>query len=68
MFVDPALGSDALDYFLVTGKQKGTLHWVRTDAFPRKTGGKGERAERRGNRGRNEEDELEACEAMLLDV
>jgi len=30
--------------------------------------GKGERAETRGKRGRNEEDELEACVAILLDV
>lgn len=37
LFVESDLGAQALDYFLVTGRQKGTLHWIRTDAFPRKT-------------------------------
>ncbi|MGH9370592.1 MAG: hypothetical protein ACRD15_03570 [Vicinamibacterales bacterium] len=37
LFVDPALASEALAYFLETGKQKDTLHWVRTDGFPRET-------------------------------
>jgi len=37
LFVDTALAADALDYFLDTGKQKDTLHWIRTDAFPRET-------------------------------
>ena len=35
LFVDPSLGVEALDFFLKTGKQNGTQHWVRTDAFPR---------------------------------
>ena len=26
---------EALDFFLKTGKQDGTHHWVRPDAFPR---------------------------------
>ena len=37
LFVDPSLGAEALDYFLETGKQKETLHWIRTDALPRET-------------------------------
>ena len=41
LFVAPALGAEALDYFLETGKQKDTLHWNRTDAFPRETVWKG---------------------------
>ena len=35
LFVDPALCSEALGHFLETGKQKDTLHWIRTDGFPR---------------------------------
>ena len=41
LFVAPGLGAEALDYFLETGKQKDTLHWNRTDAFPRETVWKG---------------------------
>ena len=37
LFVDPALGAEALDHFLKTGTQKKTRHWIRTDAFPRET-------------------------------
>jgi hypothetical protein len=37
LFADAALGAEALDHFLKTGKQVGTLHWVRTDAFARET-------------------------------
>jgi hypothetical protein len=37
LFVDSALAVEAPDFFLQTGKQKGTLHWVQTDAFPRTT-------------------------------
>jgi len=50
LFVDPSLGAEALDHFLETGKQKDTLHWVRTDAFLARLCGKGERAERRAER------------------
>ena len=41
LFVDPSLGAEALDHFLETGKQKETLHWIRTDAFARETVWKG---------------------------
>ena len=43
LFVEPSLGAEteALDYFLETGKQKETLHWIRTDAFARETVWKG---------------------------
>jgi hypothetical protein len=41
LFVDPSLGAEALDYFLETGKQKETLHWIRTDAVPRETAWEG---------------------------
>ncbi len=41
LFVDPSLGAEALDYFLETGKQKETLHWIRTDGFARETVWKG---------------------------
>jgi hypothetical protein len=37
LFVDPSLGAEALDHFLEMGKQKETLHWIRTDSFPRET-------------------------------
>ena len=37
LFVDPSLGAEALDHFLKTGAQKETLHWIRTDGFPRET-------------------------------
>jgi hypothetical protein len=35
LFVDSERALEALDFFLKTGKQNGTQHWVRTDAFPR---------------------------------
>ena len=35
LFVDSERALEALDFFLKTGKQDGTQHWVRTDAFPR---------------------------------
>ena len=35
LFSDRELAVDALDFFLKTGRQNGTQHWVRTDAFPR---------------------------------
>ena len=41
LFVEPSLAAEALDYFLETGKQKETLHWIRTDAFARETVWKG---------------------------
>lgn len=41
LFVDPCLGAEALDHFLERGKQKETLHWIRTDGFPRATVWKG---------------------------
>jgi hypothetical protein len=37
LFVEPALGLEALDYFLQTGKQKRSRHWFRTDAILRQT-------------------------------
>jgi hypothetical protein len=37
LFVETAVGVEALDYFLQSGRQKATLHWVRTDAFARET-------------------------------
>ena len=37
LFVDRAVVLEALEFFLQTGKQKETLHWVRSDAFPRET-------------------------------
>jgi hypothetical protein len=35
LFVDADRALEALSFFLKTGKQDGTQHWVRTDAFPR---------------------------------
>ena len=35
LFVDSDRALEALDFFLKTGKQDGTQHWIRTDAFPR---------------------------------
>jgi hypothetical protein len=35
LFVDSERALEALDFFLKTGRQNGTQHWVRTDAFPR---------------------------------
>ena len=35
LFVDSERAFEALDFFLKTGKQNGTQHWVRADAFPR---------------------------------
>jgi hypothetical protein len=35
LFGDRELAVEALDFFLKTGKQNRTQHWVRTDAFPR---------------------------------
>ena len=67
LFVAPALGAGALDYFLETGKQKDTLHWNRTDAFPLETVWKGGQAARRGKRGRKEEANV-SVETILLDV
>ena len=55
LFVDPSLGAEALDYFLETGKQKETLHWIRTDAVPRETvweGRAGREAWEKGQEGR----------------
>jgi hypothetical protein len=37
LFVPETLARRALDCFLTTGKQDAALHWVRIDAFPRKT-------------------------------
>src|ERR1700682_5892917 len=67
LFVDPSLGAEALDYFLETGKQKETLHWIRTDAVPRETVWEGRAGGRRGKRARKEEGEREAS-TILLDV
>ena len=35
LFGHRELAVEALDFFLKTGKENGTQHWVRTDAFPR---------------------------------
>jgi hypothetical protein len=35
LFVDADRALEALDFFLKTGKQDGTQHWVGTDGFPR---------------------------------
>jgi hypothetical protein len=35
LFVNSERALEALGFFLQTGKQNGTQHWVRTDAFPR---------------------------------
>jgi hypothetical protein len=35
LFVDSDRAVEALEFFIETGKQSGTQHWVRTDAFPR---------------------------------
>jgi hypothetical protein len=35
LFVESERVLEALDFFLHTGQQKGQLHWVRTDGFPR---------------------------------
>jgi hypothetical protein len=35
LFVDSERSLEALAFFLKTGKQNETQHWVRTDAFPR---------------------------------
>ena len=37
LFVSEELAGQALACFLATGKQDRALHWVRIDAFPRKT-------------------------------
>jgi hypothetical protein len=34
LFVPLPLRTEALDDFLKTGKQKKTMHWIRTEAFP----------------------------------
>lgn len=35
LFVNSERAIETLESFLKTGKQNGTQHWVRTDAFPR---------------------------------
>jgi hypothetical protein len=35
LFVSPDLAREALDFFLEAGKQKPTMHWVRTGGIPR---------------------------------
>jgi hypothetical protein len=35
LFVDAALAADALEHFLLSGRQKTSLRWVRGDAFAR---------------------------------
>jgi hypothetical protein len=35
LVVDSERALEALDFFLKTGRQNGTHHWVRADAFPR---------------------------------
>ena len=37
LFVPEELARQALDCFLIAGKQDPALHWVRIDAFPRET-------------------------------
>jgi hypothetical protein len=37
LFVSPDLAREALDFFLEAGKQKPTMHWVRTGGIPRET-------------------------------
>lgn len=37
LFVSPDLAREAIDFFLEAGKQKPTLHWVRTGGIPRET-------------------------------
>ena len=37
LFVSEGLAGQALDCFIATGKRDPALHWVRIDAFPRKT-------------------------------
>jgi hypothetical protein len=37
LFVSLDLAREALDFFLEAGKQKPTLHWVRTGGIPRET-------------------------------
>jgi hypothetical protein len=37
LFAPGELAHQALDYFLMTGKQDPALHWIRIDAFPRET-------------------------------
>ena len=52
LFVPKELAGPALDYFLVSGKQDATLHWVRIDAFRRETiweGREGQEALERAN-------------------
>lgn len=39
--IDSALATEALDFFLETGKRKETLRWIRTDGFPRETAWEG---------------------------
>ena len=54
LFVPEDLAGQALDCFLATGRQDRALHWVRIDAFPRKTiwkGREGREAWERGNSG-----------------
>jgi hypothetical protein len=34
LFVSPVLAREALDFFLEAGKQKPTMHWVRTGGIP----------------------------------
>jgi hypothetical protein len=58
LFVPEELAGQALDCFLATGKQDRTLHWVRIEAFPRKTlweGREGREAWERTNSGKKDD-------------
>ena len=52
LFVDAEVGVEAVDFFLQSGRQKPSLHWVRSDGFSRETvwvGRQGREAWRRAN-------------------
>jgi hypothetical protein len=67
LFVNSERALEALDFFLKTGKQNGSTGSDPTHFLARSCG-KLERVERRGSRGRNGENTVEACVPMLLDV
>lgn len=49
LFVPESVASQALEYFLDSGKQDPALHWVRIDAFPREVVWETGRVERPGS-------------------
>jgi hypothetical protein len=50
LFVDTEVGVEAVDFFLLSGRQKPSLHWVRGDGFPREPFGWADKVEKLGRR------------------